>query len=201
MRTIACTLAALALVPAAVAASSTRADAWTTHRSAAGGFTVSAPATWIDMTRLSPEVLARVRALPALAQYVTLLRSSKIVKLLVADASTTAIVNHYASNLNVVQAATLGDLRLQHDATIAQLRSSGVVRGTLHASYVTLPAGRAVSLSYLADFGGSTPTVALQQFMFVRDGKATVLTYTTLPKLRGAYAAVFARSARSFRFV
>jgi hypothetical protein len=65
---------------------------------------------------------------------------------------------------------------------------------------VTLPAGKALSLAYQAQFSTTTPTVALQQFMLVRGGKLTVLTYTTLPKLRGTYAAVFTRSARTFRF-
>jgi hypothetical protein len=99
-----------------------------------------------------------------------------------------------------VQAPTVGDLRFQRDATVAGLRSTGVVEGALRSAYVTLPAGKAVSLRYQARFSATTPTVALQQFLFVRGGKVTVLTYTTLPKLRGTYAAVVARSARSFRF-
>jgi hypothetical protein len=42
--------------------------------------------------------------------------------------------------------------------------------------------------------------VAIQQFLFVRAGKVTILTYTTLPKLRRMYATSIARSIRSFRF-
>jgi hypothetical protein len=197
LRLLACALVALVLVPAAGASART---GWTTHRSTSGGFTVSTPSTWIDMTRLTPQVMAKANEFPALRQYVALVRTSKVVKLLVADASATSIANRYASNLNVVQAPTVGDLRFQRDATVAGLRSTGVVKGALHSGYVTLPAGKAVSLRYQARFGATTPTVALQQFLFVRGGKVTVLTYTTLPKLRGAYDAVFARSARSFRF-
>jgi hypothetical protein len=198
MRLFLCALATVLLLPAAATARG--ADAWTTHRSASGGFSVSTPSTWIDMTRLTPQVLAKVKAVPSLQQYVALLRSSQVVKLLVADASTTSVVNRYASNLNVVQAPTVGDLRFQRDASMTELRSSGVVKGAIHASYVTLPAGKALSLAYQAQFSTTTPTVALQQFMLVRGGKLTVLTYTTLPKLRGTYAAVFTRSARTFRF-
>jgi hypothetical protein len=196
LRLLACLVVALALAPAAGAS----ADGWTTHRSASGGFAVSTPSTWIDMTRLTPQVLAKAKTVPALQQYITLLRTSKVVKLLVADAGATSLANRYASNLNVVQAPTVGDLRFQRDATVAGLQSTGVVKGAVHSRYVTLPAGKAVALDYLARFNTTTPTVALQQFLFVRGGNVTVLTYTTLPKLRGTYAAVFARSARSFRF-
>ena len=191
-----CVLAALA---PAVAGASTR-GSWTTHRSTSGGFTVSTPSTWIDLTRLTPQVLARAKALPALQQYVSLLRTSKAIKLLVADASVTSITNHYASNLNVVQAPTVGDLRFQRDASVATLRSSGIVKGAVHSTYVTLPGGKSASLEYVARFSQTTPEVALHQYLFVRGGKVTVLTYTTLPKLRGTYASVFARSAQSFRF-
>lgn len=198
LRLLICALAALVLVPATAGAAVS--GTWTAHRSSAGGFTVSTPSTWIDMTRLTPQVMAKAKTLPALAQYVNLIRTSKVVKLLVADAGATSIRNRYASNLNVVQAPTVGDLKFQRDATIAGLRSTGVVKGAVHSRYVTLPAGKAISLAYDARFSTTTPEVALQQFMFVRDGKVTVLTYTTLPKLRGAYAAVFARSVRSLRF-
>ena len=198
LRLLLCALVACALVP--VAAGASAGDTWTTHRSTSGGFTVSTPSTWIDMTRLTPQVMARAKAVPALQQYIALLRTSKVVKLLVADAGATSIANRYASNLNVVQAPTVGDLRFQRDATVAGLKSTGVVKDAVHSRYVTLPAGKAVSLQYNAQFSTTTPAVALQQFMFVRAGKVTVLTYTTLPKLRGAYAPVFARSARSFRF-
>jgi hypothetical protein len=198
LRLLVCALLALALVPAAAGASA--GGGWTTHRSASGRFTVSTPSTWIDMTRLTPQVLAKAKTVPALQQYITLLRTSKVVKLLVADAGATSIANRYASNLNIVQAPTVGDLRFQRDATVAGLRSTGVVKGAVHSKYVTLPAGKAVSLQYEARFNTTTPTVSLQQYLLLRGGKVTVLTYTTLPKLRGTYAAVFARSVRSFRF-
>jgi hypothetical protein len=72
--------------------------------------------------------------------------------------------------------------------------------GPLHSSYVTLPAGKAVALRYHARYGAAMPEVAQTQFLLLRDGKATVLTFTTLSKLEGAYRALFARSAQSFRF-
>jgi hypothetical protein len=193
--TLVCVVVALS---PAVAGASTAAK-WTSHRSSAG-FTIATPSTWVDMTRLTPQVLAKAKTEPSLQQYVDLIQRSKAIKLLVADAGVTTITNRYASNLNVVQAATIGDLKLVRDESVAQLESAGVVRGALHSSYVTLPAGKAAHFTYVAKFGPAAPLVAVQQFVFVRAGKATFLTYTTLPKLRGTYATTFAQSAHSLRF-
>jgi hypothetical protein len=195
-------LALLCVIAAMVAtsASASTGGKWATHRSTGGGFTVAAPSTWIDMTRLTPQVLAKTKTMPALQQYVDLLRTTKAIKLLLADVSITSLANQYASNLNVVQAPTVGDLKFMRDASVASLESTGVVEGTVHSAYMTLPAGKAAHLTYLARFKAATPEVALQQFMFVRAGKVTILTYTTLPKLRSAYAATIARSIHSFRF-
>jgi hypothetical protein len=187
-----------ALVPAAASASTS--GKWQTHRPAAGGFTVAAPATWIDLTRLTPQVLAKTKTLPALQQYVDLLRTTKAIKMLLVDASVTSIANRYATNLNVIQAPTVGDLRFMRDASVASLESTGVVDGAVHSAYLALPAGKSAHLTYLARFKAGSPEVAVQQFLFVHAGKATILTYTTLPKLRRPYAASIARSIHSFRF-
>ena len=93
------------------------------------------------------------------------------------------------------------DLRLERDATVAQLKSVGILTGPLHAGYTTLPAGKAVELRYHARYGAGTPEVSLVQFVLVHAGKTTVLTYTTLPKLERTYQPVFGRSARSFRYL
>lgn len=198
MRLLALLCVIASLTP--VAASASTGGKWATHGSAAGGFTVAAPSTWIDMTRLTPQVLAKVKAMPALQQYIDLLRTTKAIKLLLADAGITSIANRYASNLNVIQATTVGDLKYMRDASVASLGSTGVVEGAVHSGYVTLPAGRSAHLTYLAKFNAATPEVAVQQFIFVHAGKVTILTYTTLPKLRPTYAAVITRSAHSFRF-
>jgi hypothetical protein len=198
MRLVALLCVLAALGPAAASASP--AGAWQTHRSAAGGFTVSAPSSWIDMTRLTPQVLQKTKTLPALQQYVDLLRTTKAIKMLLADASITSAANRYATNLNVIQAPTVGDLRFMRDASVASLQSTGVVDGVVHSAYMTLPGGKAAHFTYLARFKAGTPEVALQQFLFVHTGKVTILTYTTLPKLRATYAASISRSIHSFRF-
>jgi hypothetical protein len=198
MRRLVATIALLVLVPGiALAATS---EAWQTHRAATTRLSVDAPSTWIDVTRLSPQVLAHAQKVPALRQYVELAKTSKVVKLIVADVGARTVASHFATSLNVVQAPTIGDLRLQRDATLAQLRSSGLLTSPVRSTAVTLPAGRAVELRYRARYGAGNPEVAQLQYLFVAGGKGTVLTYTTLPRLEAAYGPVFLRSARSLRF-
>lgn len=188
-------LLGLAVVPAAGA---TRTDGWTTHRT--GGFRMSAPATWVDVTRLTPQVLDKARRLPSLQPYIDAVQRSKAIKLLLVDVGRTTVVDNYATNLNVVQlAAGAADLQLVHDATVAQLRNSGAVVGPLHAQYLTLPAGKAVELRYQARFG-TTPLVSLLQFAFVHAGAETVVTYTSLPKRAAQNMPAFLRSIRSLRW-
>jgi hypothetical protein len=188
-------LLALALAPAAGA---TRSDTWATHRAA--NFSMSAPSTWIDVTRLTPQVLDKARQLPSLQPYIDAVKHSQAVKLLLVDVGRDTVVDHYATNLNVVQLASgAADLQLVHDATVAQLQSSGAVVGPLDVQYTTLPAGKAVELRYKAKFG-TTPLVSLMQFAFVHAGTETVVTYTSLPKRAAQNTPSFLRSIRSLRW-
>jgi hypothetical protein len=186
---------ALAVAPLAAAA-----PAWTTHHVPAAGFSIAAPAAWVDVTRLTPEVLAKESSVPGLRAYVEAAKSSKAIKLIVVDVGPKTIANRFASGLNVTQVPAIGDLRTQRAVTVAQLKSAGIVVGAVASSYVTLPAGKALRLSYRARFAVASPVVATLQFVFLHAGKATVITYTTLPKLQSHYGAPFARSAHSFRF-
>jgi hypothetical protein len=199
VRGLTAVLIVFALTP--VAAASTGASTWKTHTVKASGFSVAAPDTWIDVTRLSPQVLAKMNEIPSLRQYVDLAKQSKAIKLILVDAGTTTVKNHYATNMNVVEVPALGDLQLLRDATVAQLKSTGIVTGGVSSSYVTLPAGKAVKLQYRARYTTSAPVVSLLQYILLRNGTSAVLTYTTLPKLQGTYGAAFTRSARSFRFL
>src|SRR5262249_28133890 len=158
------------------------------------------PESWIDVTRLSPQVLAKAKEIPSLQQYIELAQQQKAIKLILVDAGTTTVKNHYATNLNVVEVGAFGDLQLLRDATTAQLKSTGIVVGNIASSFVTLPAGKAVKLQYKARYSTTTPTVMLLQYLFLHKGMSAVITFTTLPTLRATYAPLFARSAQSFRF-
>jgi hypothetical protein len=190
-------LLTLALVLASTATASS--SSWKTHRSAAG-FSVAAPGTFVDVTSLTPDVLGRLGQLPALRQYVDLVKSSKSIKLLLADVSPTSVSARFATNMNVVQLATIGDLKLHQTLEVAQLKASGFVAGDVSSSLYRLPAGQTLRLAYRAKYSASSRTVSILQFIFVRNGRETALTYTTLPALASKYRAAFLRSARSFRF-
>jgi hypothetical protein len=198
MRPLIAMLVVLTVVPVAAAVSH---EAWTTHRAPAARFAVDAPGSWIDVTRLTPQVLARAEKVPALRPYIELAKTSKLVKLIVLDAGAATVANHFAASLNVVQTPAAADLRLERDATVAQLKSAGILVGPLRTSYANLPAGKAVEVRYRASYGAGTPEVALLQFLLVHAGKTTVLTYTSLPNLAQSYQPVFLRSARSFHYL
>jgi hypothetical protein len=199
VRRLAILFCVLALAPTA-ASDAARTDAWATHRGTSGGFTVSTPAAWVDVTRLTPQVLSKLRSLPNMEQYVAAVQRTHAVKLILIDAGAATVRNGFATNLNVAQVPTVGDLRLLHDVTLAQLRASSLVAGAIRSRYVTLPGGRAVELRYEARYASSIPTIAVRQYMFVRTGKATIVTFSTLPRLETQYTPLFLRSARSVRF-
>jgi hypothetical protein len=200
VRRIAAAVLIFALVPTAAVAA-TRAGSWKTHSVRASGFSIAAPDSWIDVTRLSPEVLAKVNEIPSLRQYVELAKQSKAIKLILVDAGAATVKNRFATNLNVIEVPATGDLQLLRDATVAQLKSIGIVVGNVSSGYVTLPAGKAVRVQYRARYSATSPVVSLLQYILLHNGKSAVITYTTLPKLQSTYGGAFARSARSFRFL
>lgn len=182
------------------AAAAGPAGSWTTHRSTPDGFRIAAPSTWIDVTRLTPQLLARMKQTPALAGYLEAIRRTHAIKLVLADAGPLTLTNHYAISCNVAQVPAIGDLRLARDLTVAELKGTGLVQGAVHAAYVGLPAGKAVELRYQERVGATAPTVLLDQFILVRNGQATAISYATLTKLAATERPVFLRSIRSFRF-
>ena len=200
MRRATLLLVVLVASAAASAAAARPLEPWTTHRAPTAGFTVTAPSTWIDVTRLTPQVLARMKKNPALAGYLAVAQRTHAIKMILADAGPRTIVNHYATTCNVAQVPTIGDLRLARDATVAELKATGLVRGQIRTSSVRLPAGPAMELRYQEQVSPTSPTVLLEQFLFVRNGTATALSYATLPKLASSELPVFLRGARSFRF-
>jgi len=188
----------VALLPATNAAASAG-TTWKTHRSAAG-FSVSAPSTWVDITSLTPDVIAKLSQVPSLSSYVDLVRNTKSIKLMLADVGPTAVTNRFSTNVNVIQAPTIGDLELHRQVEVAQLKATGLVVGAVRSSIVTLPAGPSLDVSYRARYSPGSRAISILQFIFIRNGEETALTYTTLPQLQSRYRPTFLRSARTFRF-
>jgi hypothetical protein len=112
--------------------------------------------------------------------------------------------HQFATNLNVV-VAPIGQkigFDLYASALASEIRSLSSV-SQLKTARVTLPAGRAVRLSYRLDFTvrGKRIQVATLQYGFLRGGtRSVVFTYATLPQLQSLYGAAFSASASSISF-
>jgi hypothetical protein len=155
----------------------------------------------MDFTRATPGALNALTVYPRLRPYLELARTNRTIKLVLASPTGPTIARGYATNLNVIQVAVVGDLELVRRATVAGLEGLRVAVGRVRSSYVQLPAGRAVRFVYHAHYRAGGPLVALTQFLLVRRGQETVLTYTTLPVAEATYRTTFERSARSLRFL
>jgi hypothetical protein len=186
-------VAALVAVGAATAASG-----WQTHRSAAGRFSLAAPASWVDATRVTPKLLSQGTIPARLKVYVELARKTKAIKMLLVDLGRESLVQGFATNANAVQTPFGGDLEFFRRVEVAQLTGTGVLVGAPHASFTTLPAGRAVQVTYRLRSQGRV--LSGMQFALLRAGIATVVTYTTTKADEALFRPVFVRSIRSLRF-
>jgi hypothetical protein len=194
-------VALLLLASGAASASLVSATGWKTFRATNGKFTISAPSSWVDFTRSTPAALKAAEADPSLRPYLEVVKKQKAMKLVLVDLHGPTLKSRFATNLNVIQIATPGTLEQLRKLELEKLKSVNVVVGAIDASYVKLPAGQALRVAYHARFSTSTPTVAITQFIFVRGGVETVITYSTLPSAEGTYRPTFEQSARKFRFL
>jgi hypothetical protein len=181
---------------AAASAAPTSIAKWKTYVANNASFSVAVPASWVNFTGASGEALKAVKVDPKLKPYLDYVKRNKSIKLLLIDPG---LRRNFAANLNVVQVRYLGSLEQLRDASVAQLKSLGVLRGPIRTSFVRLPAGRALKLVYHAEFAPN-PEVAQVQFVLLRGGVERVLTYTSLPRDERHYRPIFERSARTFRF-
>jgi hypothetical protein len=178
--------------PASIAST---AESWHTLRARSAGITLSVPATWIDFTQLTPQLIDRAKSVPALQAYIEAARNSKAIKLLAADVGPATVKSGFANNTNIVQTPAVGDLSFLRNAAVAQLEATGIVKGPIKTGFTTLPSGRALTLKYVLIVNGRL--VATTQFVLIRAGVSTALTYSARP---GSLAeATIRRSARSLR--
>lgn len=200
-------MVAALLAAVAVPAVAQSGSSWERHRG--DGFSVALPASWADERdrgRLMREVRRLAGDDPALAAMIDGLlaagNGNVAVKMIAFDLAPSSLRSGFATNLNVVAERTglpLAQWRAQ--ALKALLEVDFVVQPVWWRA-VTLPAGKAVRLTYRARFTvrGTRLDTAITQYALVQKGTAVVLTYTTLPKLAKSYRPTFERSAKSFRF-
>ena len=112
------------------------------------------------------------------------------------------VQDDFATNLNVIveelpAGTTLDDYE---EAFVSQLQSLPNVVGAIDRQRVELPAGPALRASYKLTLttSGKTWTVSTRQYALVEEGRAFILTYTTLPA-QALLRRPFTRSAQSLR--
>ena len=201
---LAVALVAAVALPAAAQSGAT----WVRHQGE--GFSLELPASWADESKDRVRLLREVRRLagdePQLATLLDNLiaarKSNVAVKMIAFDLSRSSLSAGFATNLNVVAERTGLPLVAWRKEALKQLANVDFVVQPIWWHMTTLPAGRAVHLTYKARFnvGGKLLVTAMTQYALVNRGAAIILTYTTLPKLAKSYGATFERSARSLRF-
>jgi hypothetical protein len=165
------------------------------------GISLTVPASWVATEQgVSSAVLEQMaRENPKLAPFVRGLGGpNSPMKFIALDPN---VRNGFATNVNVVVVpAPAGITFAQYkQALVAELRS--IVTGKIEQSVATIGGARALRASYrLRITLGRTVTVQTLQYAFLRPGRSVVVTYTTLPGLKAAYATRFRRSAASIRF-
>jgi hypothetical protein len=205
MRTL---LAGLALTVALAAAPASAQSDTTWKRHSGPGFSVSLPTTWFDASKDRARLLAEVRKLYAddakLARMIDgLMASSGVsgVKMIAFDLDPSSLRSGFATNLNVVREGTNVPLGAWKDGALRSLTAMTFVKQPIWSQYVRLAAGKAIRFRYNAQFtvNGKPLVVSITQYGIVKPGSALVLTYTTLPKLAGAYRTQFGQSAKTLR--
>ncbi len=177
----------------------------TTYDVASAGFSVAVPEPWrtISADEFSDggEWESVVTETPALAPYAEAFQGpDSVLKFAAVDPS---VQDEFATNLNVIVEELSSDATLEEyeEAFISQLEQLPNVVGAIDRQRVELPAGPALRASYRLTLltSGKTWTVSTRQYALVDDGRAFVLTYTTLPAQATAYDDTFTRSAESLR--
>ena len=177
----------------------------TTYDVTSAGFTIAVPESW---RTISADEFADggkwetfVNETPPLAPYTQAFQGpDSLLKFVAVDPNGQ---DGFATNLTVIVEELPAGATLEgyEQASISQLEALSNLVGAIDRQRVELPAGPAVRASYRLKLvtSGKTRTVSILQYALVDEGRAFILTYTTLPARATAYEDPFARSAQSFR--
>ena len=187
------------LLAAACGGSDSVATGWETHHVDDGGFSIGTPAAWRTAKEIDRDALDEFIAdNPDFAPFKEAMAGG-LIKLIARDPDNS---EDFTTNLNVTVHAlgrkvSLAKYRREW-ATL--IRDFDAVRSRLDV--VRLPAGRCVRVSWEREYQteDGSRLVSTLQYAFIHGGSEYVVTFTTLPTLRGRYQTTFTRSARSFRF-
>ena len=152
---------------------------WVRHQGE--GFSVELPASWADESRDRARLLREVRRLagddPKLAALMDNLlaagNTNLAVKMIAFDLAPSSLSTGFATNLNVVTERTALPLAAWRKEALKQLAQVDFVVQPIWWRMVTLPAGKAVRLTYRARFnvGGKRLDTAITQYALVEQGR------------------------------
>jgi hypothetical protein len=178
---------------------------FTTYAVPSAEFSIAVSESWRTFT--AEEVFADsagldefIRENPDLAPYRDMLSDPRSpVKLIAADPN---IRGNFATTMNVIvndapDGYSFDDFVRDSEPQIKSL--AGMARD-VKSEVVELPAGKAQRLSFDGHItlGGQERSIATLQYGLVANGRAYILTYTTLPEFEADYRDDFERSAQSF---
>jgi hypothetical protein len=190
---------ALIVVVASVVGSALAADR--RHVVRGQGVSLTLPASWVATgSGVSPAVLDQMaRENPKLAPFVRgLAGPSSAMKFLALDPN---VRSGFATNVNVVVVPVPAGIAFDQYQQLLLTGLRRIVTGRIDQSVARIGGFQASRLSYRLRLTlGRTVTVQTLQYAFLQPGRSVVVTYTTLPSLKGSYAETFRRSAASIRF-
>ena len=175
------------------------------HAVPENGFSVAVPSGWNAVKPgevLSDEDLENFRSEnPEIRAYIDAISGpDSPIKFLAFDP---AGKEEFATNLNVVVLPLSAGVTFAAWAKAAAAEIDGLPTrsGPVEEDRVELPAGEALRLSYDQKFqvGDADKTVATLQYGLVGEGRAYILTFTTLPEQEASYDEAFRAAAGSFR--
>ena len=169
------------------------------------GVSLGVPASWVSASGRQLRTRSLLNRLasenPRLAPFVrAFVQSGSSVKFLALDPN---VRGGFATNVNVVSVPISGAVTFDEYRTALLREVRAVTRGAkVSDSVVQIGREASLRLSYRLRLsaGGKAYTVQTLQYAFLREGKSVVVTYSTLPRYAGSYAAAFRSSAQSIRF-
>jgi hypothetical protein len=158
-----------------------------------GGFAIDLPRSWIDVTKAAPGVLGQLEKVPSFKAFAQAASKNAALKLIAADASAGGTV--YMN----VGAARIGPLTLTQiaGATAAALKKTLGAAGSVQTTSVKLSVGPAYRI-HLSKKGSPNET---DEYLFVKNQVEYVIVYVAPHAVWQKRAAVFASSAKTFRFL
>ena len=169
------------------------------------GFSVAVPSDWKAVTpgeALSEEELESFRSdNPEIASYIDAISGpDSPIKFLAFDPDSK---KDFATNLNVVVLPLAAGVTFEQwaEAAVAEIEKLPSRAGPLEKDRVDLSAGKSLRLSYPQKFNvrSKDKTISTLQYGVVGEGRAYVLTFTTLPEQTESYDPIFRAAADSFR--